>query len=64
MKLLNRINNRLALKGNPYTAQEIDEHECAERIWATIEQCRQESLAAATASYEIGYAFGKLYEQE
>lgn len=64
MKLLNRINERLALKGNPYTPQEIDEHECAERIWATIQQCRQESLTAATASYEIGYAFGKLCEQE
>ena len=58
MKLLNRINERLALKGNPYTPQEIDEHECAERIWSTIEQCMQESLAAATASYEIGYTKG------
>ncbi len=60
MKLLNRINERLALKGNPYTPQEIDEHECAERIWATIEQCRQESLDAIEEAY--GRAFRKLYE--
>lgn len=64
MKLLNRINNRLALKGNPYTPQEIDEHECAERIWATIEQCRQESFIAVKEGYEIGRAFGELYESE
>ena len=60
MKLLNRINERLALKGNPYTPQEIDEHECAERIWSTIEQCMQESLDAIEEGY--GRAFGKLYE--
>lgn len=62
MKLLNRINERLALKGKPYSPQEIDEHECAERIWATIEQCRQESLDAVQKGYDLGYAFGKLRE--
>ena len=60
MKLLNRVNNRSALKGKPYSPQEIDENECAERIWATIEQCRQESLDAIEEGY--GRAFGKLYE--
>ena len=58
MKLLNRINERLALKGKPYSPQEIDEHECAERIWATIEQCRQESFIAVEEGYNIGYAQG------
>lgn len=60
MKLLNRINERLALKGKPYSPQEINEHECAERIWATIEQCKQESLDAIEKAY--GRRFGKLYE--
>jgi hypothetical protein len=59
MKLLNRINERLALKGEPYSPQEIDEHEYAERIWATIEQCKQESMVAVKEGYDIGYALGK-----
>ena len=61
MKLLNCINERLALNGNPYTPQEIDEHECAERIWATIEQCRKESFVAVEEGYNIGYAHGKCF---
>ncbi len=58
-KILGRINERLALKGNPYTPQEIDEHECAERIWATIAQCKQEFDEAVDLSWKNGYEYGK-----
>ena len=43
MKLLNRVNERLAIKGTPYTPEEIDEHENAGRIWATIAECKREA---------------------
>lgn len=43
MKLLNCVNEVEALKGKPYTAQEIDNHEDSKRIWATISKCKQEA---------------------
>ena len=54
MKLLNRINQRLALNGEPYTADEINNHDDANRIWATIAQCKEE----AGDAYRKGFGDG------
>lgn len=58
MKLLNRINERAALKGEPYTPQEIDKHEDAERIWATIAQCKQEAQESVREAWDNGHWAG------
>ena len=54
MKILDSINLRLALKGKPYTPVEIDEHESAERIWATIAECRREAKKQDKSSGTTG----------
>ena len=51
MKLLNSVNDKLALNGEPYTADEINNHDNAARIWATIAQCKEEAQDA----YKKGY---------
>jgi len=51
MKLLNRVNEATAAKGKPYAAEEIDKHDNAARIWATIYQCKVEAQDA----YKKGY---------
>lgn len=58
MKLLSRINERVALEGEPYTPKEIDEHECAERIWATIAQCKREAQELVRDAWEEGHWTG------
>ena len=51
MKLLNSVNEATAKKGKPYTPDEIDGHDNAARIWATIAQCKEEAQDA----YKKGY---------
>ena len=58
MKILDSINLRLAFKGKPYTPVEIDEHESAERIWATIAECRREAQEAGQKLWDDGYWAG------
>lgn len=55
MKILSFINDKAALKGKPYSPQEIDAHECSDRIWATIAQCKQEADMAVREAWEKGY---------
>jgi hypothetical protein len=44
VKLLNKVNEKVASKSTPYTPEEIDLHENAGRIWATIAQkCKREA---------------------
>ena len=43
MKLLSCVNEVEALKGRPYTKEEIDNHEDSNRIWATVSKCKQEA---------------------
>ena len=54
MKLLNRVNERLALSAKPMTPVEIDEHEDAGKIWATIAVCRSEANEAVAVAFEMG----------
>ena len=58
MKLLNRVNERLAIKGTPYTPEEIDEHENAGRIWATIAECKREAQETGRQLWDDGYWAG------
>jgi len=58
MKLLSLVNERLAFKSQPYTPEEVDKHDDAGRIWATIAQCKKEADAACKQSWEDGYWLG------
>lgn len=53
--LFKRINERLALKGRSYTSEEIDAHEDAKNIWATVALCKQDADAIVKQAYQDGY---------
>ena len=57
--LLKRINERQALKGRAYTPGEIDKHEDAANIWATIARCKQEAQEMVRDAYDKGFWDGK-----
>lgn len=57
--LLKRINKRQAIKGTAYTPEEIDNHEYAENIWATIASCKREAQEMVRDAYDKGFWDGK-----
>ena len=57
-KYLSGVKSRLALKGQPYTVEEIDQHENASRIWATIAQCYREAQEEGRKLWGDGYWAG------
>jgi hypothetical protein len=59
MKLINSVNESLALKGTAYTPDEIDKHDNAARIWATIAQCREEADSAYKKGFDDCLWFSK-----
>jgi hypothetical protein len=58
MRLLDRAPKSAILR-EPYTPEEIDEHEHSGRIWATIMECRREAQELVRAAYDRGYWDGK-----
>ena len=57
MKLLNAV-SLTHIKAEPYTSEEIDNHEYADRIWATIAQCKREAQDACEKAWSDGYWAG------
>ena len=58
-QILKRINLEQALKGRVYTPEEIDKHEDARNIWATIFECKREAQVMVSEAYDNGYWHGQ-----
>lgn len=58
MRLLDRVPKSAILR-EPYTVEEIEDHEHSGRIWATIMECRREAQELVRAAYDRGYWDGK-----
>jgi len=59
MKYLNRQPKPDYLKYEPYSIEEIDNHENSERIWSTLMAIRAEAQEQIRRAYDNGYADGK-----
>lgn len=59
MKLLSQVNEMKALRVEPYTAEEIENHEYSERIWATVAECKREAQEACRNAWSNGYWAGR-----
>lgn len=59
MKLFDHINIPQALRGKPYTPEEIDKHEYAERIWATVAECKREAQELCQQAWGDGHWKGQ-----
>jgi len=58
MKYLNRRPKPEYLKHEPYSIEELDNHEDSFRIWATISAIKDEAQEAVRDAYDRGYADG------
>jgi len=58
MRYLKRQPPPESLKLEPYTVDEIDEHEDSFRIWATVSAIKDEAQLAVRDAYDRGYADG------
>lgn len=59
MKYLNRRPPASSYNSHPYTVEEIDAQDNADRIWATIAEIRREAQEQIRKAYDNGYADGK-----
>lgn len=59
MKILSMVNVPEALRGTPYTPEEINNHEDSKRIWATIAECKREAQEACRNAWSNGYWAGR-----
>jgi len=58
MKYLNAVETRQTNR-SPFSPQEIDEHEDAERIWAIIAEIKREAKDACQKSWDDGHWAGR-----